>query len=773
MGFPVRKLAYQTSDLALVDLADGSMRVLREGTKRQCWSPVGWLTPELLAYENAVAPGVVHWVDVETGQEPDSHSCSTLPVTCPYPSPGCLIPPGYVGDGGDKLRLPGKPQVRDETGGSLARTPNGGALFVYFNQFLYVIQIFFAVIIGIYFWNLLRNQQGSRVAVDRESKKELEKLQKLREIALTEPLAEKTRPTAFDEIIGQKEGLKALRAALCGSNPQHVIIYGPPGVGKTAAARLVLEQAKSNPVSPFKEWAKFVEIDATTARFDERGIADPLIGSVHDPIYQGAGPLGMAGIPQPKPGAVTKAHGGILFIDEIGELHPIQMNKLLKVLEDRKVFLESAYYSSEDTNIPKHIHDIFQNGLPADFRLVGATTRMPQDISPAIRSRCVEVFFRALNPEEVELIASNAARKIDFGLDPRAVEVVKKYATNGREAVNIIQIAAGIAQNDNRTRISVEDIEWVVASGQHNPRPERRMPERPQVGLAMGLAVYGPNMAMVIEIEVAKVRVGRSRGQVLVTGVIEEEEMGGAAHRVRRKSMAKGSVDNVITVLRRYLGVDPRDYDIHVNFPGGVPVDGPSAGIAVATAIYSSLTGLPVDNRVAMTGELSIRGQVKPVGGITAKIEAARWAGAERILIPKENWQEMMRVEGGPEIIPIDNLAEVLRLTLLLDAAEEAVRAVHQVDSRPVGAEANPAVSLPAQPVSASRGEPADRVTEGRFLRGGKVGAGQEGTSGDAGTPGEAESDGQVGGWADTPPERAGQIGELPASASSTANQSR
>ena len=101
------------------------------------------------------------------------------------------------------------------------------------------------------------------------------------------------------------------------------------------------EEAKANPLSPFGPDAKFVEIDATTARFDDRGIADPLLGSVHDPIYQGAGAMGMAGIPQPKPAAVTKAHGGMLFIDEIGELHPVQMNKLLKVLEDRRVFLES------------------------------------------------------------------------------------------------------------------------------------------------------------------------------------------------------------------------------------------------------------------------------------------------------------------------------------------------------------------------------------------------------------------------------------------------
>ncbi|MGD0153929.1 MAG: ATP-binding protein, partial [Thermacetogeniaceae bacterium] len=209
------------------------------------------------------------------------------------------------------------------------------------------IQIFFIIVIGLYFWNLLRTQQVTKVAVDREVKKELEKIQSLRRISLAEPLSERTRPQRFEEIIGQENGLKALRAALCCSNPQHVLVYGPPGVGKTAVARLVLEEAKKNPSSPFGTYAKFIELDANTARFDERGIADPLIGSVHDPIYQGAGPLGMAGIPQPKPGAVTKAHGGILFLDEIGELHPIQLNKLLKVLEDRKVFFESAYYNSE------------------------------------------------------------------------------------------------------------------------------------------------------------------------------------------------------------------------------------------------------------------------------------------------------------------------------------------------------------------------------------------------------------------------------------------
>lgn len=107
-----------------------------------------------------------------------------------------------------------------------------------------MLQVFFSIVIGLYFWNLLRNQQSSRSAVDRESRKEMDKLRKMRSVSLTEPLSEKTRPSSFDEIVGQKEGLRALKAALCGPNPQHILIYGPPGVGKTAAARVVLEEAK-------------------------------------------------------------------------------------------------------------------------------------------------------------------------------------------------------------------------------------------------------------------------------------------------------------------------------------------------------------------------------------------------------------------------------------------------------------------------------------------------------------------------------------------------
>ena len=524
-----------------------------------------------------------------------------------------------------------------------------------------VIQFFFVIVIGMYFWNLLRSQQGNRGAVERESRKEIDKLHKMREISLTEPLSEKTRPTTFAEIVGQEDGLKALRAALCGPNPQHVLVYGPPGVGKTAAARLILEEAKRNPLSPFRPTSKFIEMDATTSRFDERGIADPLIGTVHDPIYQGAGPLGVAGIPQPKAGAVTKAHGGVLFIDEIGELHNTQINKLLKVLEDRKVFFESSYYNSEDTNIPSHIHDIFQNGLPADFRLIGATTRMPSDIPPAIRSRCVEIFFRPLLSDEVSRIAYNAAKKVNFGISDKAVEVIKHYSTNGRDVVNIIQIAAGVAVNDHRQAISCADVEWVINFGQYSPRTDKKVPDKPQIGFANGLAVHGANIGTVTEIEVTAVS---GTGKLIITGVVDEEELAAPGRTIRRKSMAKSSLENVLTVLSNRYAVELNRYDIHVNFPGGGPVDGPSAGVTMAVAIYSAIHGIPVDNTVAMTGELSIRGLVKPVGGVSAKIYAAEQAGARLVLIPKENWQEMYE-SLAIQVIGIETIDEALKYTLI------------------------------------------------------------------------------------------------------------
>lgn len=536
---------------------------------------------------------------------------------------------------------------------------------------LMIIELVVTVVMGLYFLNALKGQQSRRLVVDRENRKEMEKLKKLREIKLTEPLTEKSRPSNFNEIIGQEKGIKALQAALCGPNPQHVIIYGPPGIGKTAAARLVLEYAKKKDHSPFNGNSKFIEIDATTIRFDDRGIADPLIGSVHDPIYQGAGPLGVAGIPQPKAGAVTKAHGGVLFIDEIGELHPIEMNKLLKVLEDRKVFLDSSYYNSSDENMPTYIKDVFDNGLPADFRLVGATTRNPEEIVPALRSRCVEIFFRALLPEEIEVIAQNAVDKIGFTIESKACSMVGKYAQNGRDVVNLIQLASGIALNEERSEINVSDVEWVIENGQYSPRIEKKIYGKPSVGYVNGLAVYGANMGAVMEVEATAKKVSLRKGNLRITGIIEEEEINAQNRRMRRKSTARCSVENVITVIEKLFNLNCDEYDIHINFSGGAPVDGPSAGISIATAVYSAIKNIPVNNKVAMTGEISIHGDVKPIGGANAKIQAAKKAGANIVLIPNENWQDSFAQIEGVKIIPVSNVKEVIDIAIVNEAVEQ------------------------------------------------------------------------------------------------------
>ncbi|TDY47843.1 Lon-like ATP-dependent protease [Alicyclobacillus sacchari] len=549
---------------------------------------------------------------------------------------------------------------------------------------LAAIQVFFALVIGIYFWNLLKTQNHNKHAIERESRKELEKLRRLRSISLSEPLAERTRPAAIDDIIGQKDGIRALRAALCGPNPQHVIIYGPPGVGKTAAARVILEEAKRMPSSPFQSDAKFIELDATTARFDERGIADPLIGSVHDPIYQGAGAMGIAGIPQPKQGAVTKAHGGVLFIDEIGELHPIQMNKLLKVLEDRKVFLESAYYSSEDNNIPVHVHDIFQNGLPADFRLIGATTRSPEELPAALRSRCVEVFFRSLSREEIHEVATGAAIKLGMPLGEGVAEAITEYATNGRDAVNLVQVAGSVAMMEGRAEISIEDIEWVVQFSHLSPRPEKKIADKPQIGVVNGLAVYGPQSGILLEIEVTAAPAANGDGRLTITGLVEEETIGGRERSMKRKSMAKSSLENVLTTLHRLYGIRVEDYHIHVNFPGGMPVDGPSAGVAMAVAIYSAVRKQPVLNTIAMTGELSILGSVRPVGGVPAKVMAAVEAGAKVVLVPKANWQETFRQIADVQVVPVERLEDVLKLSLVGALEEDTERFLGDIVANPI-----------------------------------------------------------------------------------------
>lgn len=471
---------------------------------------------------------------------------------------------------------------------------------------------------------------------------ELQAMKKLRAKSLSVPLAEITRPKSLRDIVGQEDAIAALRAALCGKNPQHIIIYGPPGVGKTCAARLLLEEAKKNPQSPFDKNSRFIEIDATCVRFDERAIADPLLGCVHDPIYQGAGQLGTQGIPQPKVGAVTKAHCGVLFLDEIGELHPLQMNKLLKVLEDRRVYLDSSYYSRTNPGIPDYIHDIFQNGLPADFRLIGATTRSPEEIPPALRSRCVEIFFSPLTDDSLIEIGARAAKTAGRKAQRSTLALCASYSMSGRDCVNIMQLAGALRESGE---ITCRDIEWVASTCHYTQKYSFTFPRDQKTGRAYGLGV-GQGMGIVLEIECVAKR-SQAGGSLCINGIMEEEEIEYSNRKLRRKSLVYSSVENALSAVLNVFGIDSRNYDIVFNIIGGLPVDGPSAGAAFCAAYMSALMKKPLLPAVAVTGEITASGDIRPVGGIREKITSAFASGADMCIVPVQNLDEARAVAGS------------------------------------------------------------------------------------------------------------------------------
>lgn len=619
-------------------------------------------------------------------------------------------------------------------------------------------------------------------------KKKREDLEALENIRLTQSVMELLRPQNFDEIIGQERAVRSLMAKLSSPYPQHLLLYGPPGVGKTTAARLVLEAAKKRAVSPFGESAPFVETDGTTLRWDPRDMTNPLLGSVHDPIYQGAQKnLADSGVPEPKPGLVTEAHGGILFIDEIGEMDEMLQNKLLKVLEDKRAYFESAYYDPDDKRVPPYIKKLFEEGAPADFVLIGATTRDADHINPALRSRCAEIYFEPLTPAHILRIVENAARRLHVTLGEGVAELISEYTIEGRKAINILADAYSLAVN----RLTDPEIEEIVSretnsadegigGGRVSGLPKKQglkmaapdtAPAKPEFGgtvsretiggeresthglkfgasdTARGTQVSGggvshetiegeneskrglkpaapdatsaePESGETVSRETIKkksealraLRVtvtkddiyevvqvsrlypfGRKKasdtpavGRVFGLGVagflgsiIEIEavafpaaEKGKGTVRFNETagSMAKDSVFNAAAVMRRLTGRDLHDYDIHVNVIGGGNIDGPSAGTAILTAIVSAVTGAPIRQDVAVTGEISLQGEIKPVGGVFEKAYGARQAGITTLIIPWENEKDIPEEHLGLDIRRLKHAEEAFDVLFANDA---------------------------------------------------------------------------------------------------------
>ncbi|HVJ49139.1 Lon family ATP-dependent protease [Desulfitobacterium sp.] len=480
--------------------------------------------------------------------------------------------------------------------------------------------------------------------------KKLAQIEKMNTIKLANSVTEVLRPQTVEEIIGQENAFQSLLAKLATSYPQHLLIYGPPGVGKTSAARVALETVKQHPHSPFSLNAPFIEVDGTALRWDPRDVTNPLIGSVHDPIYQGAKrELADTGVPEPKLGLVSDAHGGILFIDEIGEMDSLLLNKLLKVLEDKRVYFDSSYFDSSDPQVPLYIKKLFEEGAPADFVLIGATTRDPREINPALRSRCAEIYFSPLEPQDIQQIIRQAAEKLDAEIEETVPQIISEYVTEGRKANSILTDAYGLARfrhpEQKETKVGPEEVYEVLRSARLSPPVSQKAQETVEIGRILGLGVLG-FVGSVLEIE-AIVFPGQSG-----KGTIRFNETAG--------SMARDAVFNAAAVLRTITGEDLRDYDVHVNVVGGGNIDGPSAGLATTLALYSALKNKPLHQDVAVTGEISIQGKVRPVGGIAEKLFGAKQAGVRTVLIPRGNLADVPSGLQGIEVQTVETIQEAL-----------------------------------------------------------------------------------------------------------------
>lgn len=525
---------------------------------------------------------------------------------------------------------------------------------------------------------VLQEEKAGETPMEQQKRQKLEAMD---QISLTQSVMELLRPKTLTDIVGQERAVASLLAKLSSPYPQHLILYGPPGVGKTTAARLVLEAAKKRKLSPFGPEAPFVETDGTTLRWDPRDLTNPLLGSVHDPIYQGARrDLADTGVPEPKPGLVTDAHGGILFIDEIGEMDTTLQNKLLKVLEDKRAFFESAYYDPTDEKVPAYIRKLFEEGAPADFVLIGATTRDASSINPALRSRCAEIYFEPLTPEHIQTIVNNAVQRLNAQLAEGAAALISEYTIEGRKAINILADAYSLAlerdeqdaapdltneaaEKDNTASnneeqktnlpmvlITKEDIYKVAQVSRLSPYVTKKASDKCQVGHVFGLGVAG-YLGSVIEIE-AIAFPAHEKGK----GTVRFNETAG--------SMAKDSVFNAASVVRKLTGQDIHDYDLHINVIGGGNIDGPSAGTAILTAIISAITDKAIRQDTAITGEISLQGKVRPVGGVFEKAYGARQAGISRLIIPQENAKDIPAHHLGLEIYPVDTAQEALDLLM-------------------------------------------------------------------------------------------------------------
>ena len=417
-----------------------------------------------------------------------------------------------------------------------------------------------------------------------------------------------------------------------------------------------------------------------------------LLGDVrHDPFQSGG--METPAHERVEAGAIHKAHGGVLLIDEINLLRLKDQQALLTAMQEREFSISGRSERSSGA-ITK------TEPVPCDFVLVAAgNLDAIRGMHPALRSRIrgygYEVYMHSEMPDTarnrrrlIRFIAqevirdSTTSRKIPH-FDRSAVEVVLREAQRRagrrgklslrlRELGGLVRIAGDLALEDgadyvgfthvmNARRIA-KPLEQQVADRMIERRQEYSLVVNSgaRIGRVNGLAVLGADSGLsdysgiMLPVEALVTPSHSSGGKVLATGGLSD--------------IAKESVTNVSAVIKKLTGKDISDYDIHIQFVDTHGVDGDSASITIATAIISALEGISIRQDLAMTGSLSVRGEVLPVGGVTAKIEAAARSGVKTILIPKANSQDVLiddKFKEMVEVIAVDSLDEVMEHALV------------------------------------------------------------------------------------------------------------
>jgi Lon-like ATP-dependent protease len=417
-------------------------------------------------------------------------------------------------------------------------------------------------------------------------------------------------------------------------------------------------------------------VDATGAR------EGALLGDVqHDPFQSGG--LGTPAHERVVLGDIHKANGGVLFIDEIANLTPETQIQLLTAMQERKMSITGRSERSAGAMVKT-------NPVPCDFILVGAGN--PQSIgnmSPALRSRIrgygYEIYMNETMPDTLEnrdklarFIAQEVAKdkKIPHFSREAAIEILNEARRKSdkknaltlklRELGGIVRVAGDLAVERKHKVVFKQDVidaknyavsfEQQIASRYIKDKKDYDVIQTSgaRVGRVNGLAVIeNSDSGLLLPIEAITTKsMRKGGGEIIATGKLGE--------------IAQEAVKNVSAVIKTYSKKPLTDYDIHIQFLQAYSgVEGDSASISVAISILSAITGIPIKQSLAMTGSLSILGEVMPVGGITAKVEAAINAGIKEVIIPSSNINDLILSDPKSiKVIPVTTIEDVVKYSM-------------------------------------------------------------------------------------------------------------